>query len=111
LAWLGGSGAGDTAPAPDFEEQVSQSFPLLIALYTRARDAYLAALRRSNRVDFNDLEGKTYELLRRPEIAARWQAEIDWVLVDEFQDTNARQRRSCAALCGKYHCWQRSGKP
>jgi len=100
LAWLGGSGAGDPAPAPDFEEQVSQSFSLLLALYTRARDAYLAALRRGNRVDFNDLEGKTYELLRRPEIAARWQAEIDWVLVDEFQDTNARQREIVRALCG-----------
>jgi ATP-dependent helicase/nuclease subunit A len=100
LAWLGGAGAGDTAPAPDFEQRISQSFPLLLALYTRARDAYLAALRRGNRVDFNDLEGKTYELLRRPEIAARWQAEIDWVLVDEFQDTNARQREIVRALCG-----------
>ena len=100
LAWLGGAGANDPVPAPDFEQQVSQSYTLLLALYTRARDAYLAALRRGNAVDFNDLEGKTYELLQRPEIAARWQAEIDWVLVDEFQDTNARQREIVRALCG-----------
>ena len=101
LAWLGGSGSTDPAPAPDFERQVSQSYPLLLALYSRARDAYLAALRRGNAVDFNDLEGKTHELLLRPEIAMRWQAEIDWVLVDEFQDTNARQREIVRALCGK----------
>lgn len=100
LGWLGGAGSTDPAPAPDFERQVSQSYPLLLTLYTRARDAYLAALRSSNRVDFNDLEGKTHTLLQRPEIAARWQAEIDWVLVDEFQDTNARQREIVQALCG-----------
>ena len=100
LAWLGGSASTDSAPAPDFEHQVRQSYPLLITLYTRARDAYLLALRRSNRVDFNDLEGKTDELLRQPQVAERWQAEIDWMLVDEFQDTNARQREIVRALCG-----------
>jgi len=100
LAWLGGAGSNDPAPAPAFERQVSQTYPLLLSLYIRARDAYLAALRRGNAVDFNDLEGKTHELLQRPEIAARWQAEIDWVLVDEFQDTNARQREIVRALCG-----------
>jgi len=100
LGWLGGTGSTDSAPAPDYEQQVSQSSSLFTILYARARDAYLAALRRSNAVDFNDLEGKTFELLRHPDVAARWQAEIDWVLVDEFQDTNSRQREIVRALCG-----------
>jgi ATP-dependent helicase/nuclease subunit A len=100
LAWLGGVEASDPPPAPVFEHQVGQAYPLLVMLYARARDAYLAALRRGNAVDFNDLEGKTYQLLQCPGVAARWQAEIDWVLVDEFQDTNARQREIVRALCG-----------
>lgn len=100
LAWLGGSSSSDPAPAPDFERKVGHANILLMTLYARARNAYLAALRRGNAVDFNDLEGKTHELLKRPSIAARWQAEIDWVLVDEFQDTNARQREIVRALCG-----------
>ncbi len=100
LGWLGGANAGDEPPLAAFEQQVSQSYPLLFELYARARDGYLAGLRRANAVDFNELEGKTHQLLQHPAIAARWQAEIDWVLVDEFQDTNARQREIVQALCG-----------
>lgn len=100
LGWLGGSSASDETPMPAVEARISQSYPLLFALYARARDSYLAALRRANAVDFNDLEGKTHELLKQSAIAARWQAEIDWVLVDEFQDTNGRQREIVQDLCG-----------
>jgi ATP-dependent helicase/nuclease subunit A len=53
-------------------------------------------------LDFDDLETLTVNLLREhPEIAARYASgEFKHVLVDEFQDTNARQRDLVYRLCG-----------
>ncbi len=100
LGWLSGAKAGDPAPDPQLEEQMSAASTLLIILYRQARDRYLAELRRRSAIDFDDLESTALQLLRLPEIASRWQSEISAVLVDEFQDTNPRQREIVRALCG-----------
>jgi ATP-dependent helicase/nuclease subunit A len=100
LSWLGGAKSSDPAPDPAFEVGMAQATHLLLELYRRTRVRYLTELRRQGTLDFDDLESKALELLRRPEIAARWQAEISAVLVDEFQDTNPRQREIVRALCG-----------
>lgn len=100
LNWLGGAKSSDCPPDPALEAAMAQAADLLLALYRRTRARYLAGLRQQGALDFDDLEGKALELLRRPEIAARWQAEISAVLVDEFQDTNPRQREIVRALCG-----------
>ena len=46
------------------------------------------------------LEYGAQKLLRRDEIREYWQGELDAVLVDEFQDTNQRQREIAEALAG-----------
>ena len=52
-------------------------------------------------LDFDDLESKTAALLtEHPDVSARWQADTAAVLVDEFQDTNARQRQIIYQLTG-----------
>lgn len=67
--------------------------PALLRLYDRAVAHYTRAKDRSRALDFDDLEGRALELLREhPSVLGYWQAEIQAVLVDEFQDTNARQR-------------------
>ncbi len=47
---------------------------------------------KGHRLDFDDLEQRTCEVLRQPEVQARYRgAEFKHLLVDEFQDTNAYQ--------------------
>ncbi|MBN1180335.1 MAG: UvrD-helicase domain-containing protein, partial [Anaerolineae bacterium] len=51
-------------------------------------------------LDFDDLEAGALALLRDPHVRAARQAETRAVLVDEFQDTNERQREIVYALTG-----------
>ncbi|HEV2827777.1 MAG TPA: 3'-5' exonuclease, partial [Pyrinomonadaceae bacterium] len=44
-------------------------------------------------LDFDDLELRTLELLKRPEVLTRAAERYKFFLVDEFQDTNASQRQ------------------
>ena len=69
----------------------------MVELYRRYRQTLLAW----QAVDFDDLIALPLRLLERePEIAARWQARLRHVLVDEYQDTNPAQYRLLRALTG-----------
>jgi len=53
---------------------------------------YQAALRGFHAFDFDDLLTETVRLfLERPEVLAKWQARFQYVMVDEYQDTNRAQ--------------------
>ena len=53
---------------------------------------YDEALRAADAVDFNDLIGMTVRLLEEhPAVRDKWQQRFRYVLVDEYQDTNAAQ--------------------
>ncbi len=53
---------------------------------------YQERLNKSNALDFDDLLIKTVQLLRRvPEVRAKYNDKFKYVLVDEYQDTNALQ--------------------
>ncbi len=59
---------------------------------SRIYEAYEAALHRANAADFDDLLAKTYTLLEgHPEILEKYQQRYEYLLVDEFQDTNPLQ--------------------
>ena len=59
---------------------------------SRVYEAYEGALQRANAVDFDDLLLKTYMLLEgHPEMLEKYQQRFDYLLVDEFQDTNPLQ--------------------
>ena len=59
---------------------------------SRIYETYEAALHRANAVDFDDLLSKTYTLLEgQPEILEKYQQRYEYLLVDEFQDTNPLQ--------------------
>jgi DNA helicase-2/ATP-dependent DNA helicase PcrA len=51
-------------------------------------------------VDFDDLVCRVAIGLREPEVAARWQARLQYVLVDEYQDTNTAQLELLRRLVG-----------
>jgi DNA helicase-2/ATP-dependent DNA helicase PcrA len=53
---------------------------------------YQRALRDGGALDFDDLINKTVELLQgNKEIRAKWQHQFKYVMIDEYQDTNAAQ--------------------
>jgi superfamily I DNA/RNA helicase len=66
--------------------------PNLAALARHVQDKYQSALRACNAVDFDDLILLTLRLFREhPEALAACRAHYQYVMVDEYQDTNASQ--------------------
>ncbi len=99
--WLKGKDSKDPEPDPAVEALFLQTRPLLQQAFEHLLEVYGAALRQRQALDFNDLEAGAARLLAQPTLRRRWQAELDALLVDEFQDTNARQRAIVLALCGE----------
>ncbi len=53
---------------------------------------YEIMLKEARALDFDDLIGRTVDLLnRQEEVQAKWQRQFKYVMVDEYQDTNAAQ--------------------
>jgi ATP-dependent DNA helicase Rep len=62
---------------------------------------YAATLAGYQAVDFDDLIGLPLKMLReQPEVAGRWQNRLRYLLVDEYQDTNATQYELLRHLVG-----------
>jgi ATP-dependent DNA helicase Rep len=69
-----------------------------IGLYS----AYREALKAYHTVDFDDLLLTPVELFQSdPEILAKWQQKVSYILVDEYQDTNLSQYELLKLLVGK----------
>ena len=65
--------------------------------------AYTERCFRAGAMDFDDLLLKTNELLYRfPEVLAKYQERFQYILVDEYQDTNHSQYLIVKALAAKY---------
>lgn len=68
----------------------------------KARDIYTEyqkRLKAANALDFDDIIMKTVELLeKRPAILERWQNSFDYIMVDEYQDTNMAQYKLISLL-------------
>ena len=98
--WLGGSRKSDPEPDLAAEAQIAALVPLLATAFQHASDLYREAKDLRQALDFDDLEQIAVRLLRLDSVRSRWQSQIDSLLVDEFQDTNARQREIVEALAG-----------
>ena len=87
--------------APDQVERDGLTPAQLFA--ARCYGPYCAALRIFNAVDFDDLIVQPVRLFRDDEDAlARWRERIDYLLVDEYQDTNLSQYELIKALAGAH---------
>lgn len=64
---------------------------------------YEQLLKGAHALDFDDLIARTVELLnRQEEIQAKWQKQFKYVMVDEYQDTNAAQYQLIRLLTGPH---------
>ncbi len=83
------------------DEKVVAHIPTLDRLLGQALLEYQRRKDERQSLDFDDLEGLTAQLLlSHPSVRAGLQTELRAVLVDEFQDTNERQRQIVYALAG-----------
>ena len=68
--------------------------------FVRIYNIYIERCRQANALDFDDLLLRTYLLFHdRPDICEKYVRKFRYVLVDEYQDTNAVQYRIIRYLC------------
>ncbi len=64
---------------------------------------YQKILRRNKALDFDDLLLTTIQLFQKfPEVLNKYQAQFEYILVDEYQDTNAAQYQLIKMLAKRY---------
>ncbi len=64
---------------------------------------YEKALHEAGALDFDDLIAKTVKMLQEnSEVRAKWQQQFRYVLIDEYQDTNAAQYQLIRLLIGEH---------
>ena len=71
------------------------------------KDVYkrlLASMRAYNAVDFDHLLGLSVELFEKfPEVLEKYQDRYQYIMIDEYQDTNPIQYRLASLLSSKHH--------
>ncbi len=83
------------------QKLAQQIIPGLMAVFQQANQWYAGVKNRLRKLDYDDLEYKSLQLLKNfPPVKSYWQDQINALLVDEFQDTNHRQRELVALLNG-----------
>lgn len=71
--------------------------------FIRLWRAYTEALIASDALDFNDLIGVTVDLFKKhPDVLERWQDRFQYLMVDEYQDTNRAQYDLLTLLAKKH---------
>lgn len=83
------------------DEAVAQTLVRLRPVVGKALQDYESAKAERRVLDFDDLEARAVTLLEsHPDVRQQWRRQVSALLVDEFQDTNARQRRLLDELNG-----------
>ena len=98
------SGAKNQLVTPQqFVEENEGSFDIFARNVARVYPAYQESLKNQNALDFDDLLVKPVELFEaNPELLDRYRRRFNFVLVDEYQDTNAAQFRFVELLAAEH---------
>ena len=93
--------AEDYFNSPDIQQRDRDSrMPRVSQIYAQ----YVARCRQAKAMDFDDILFNTNVLFRdHPEILAQWQERFQYILVDEYQDTNASQYLIVKKLAEQHH--------
>ncbi len=85
--------------AAEFSESIGNDYRL--KLVSKVYAMYEKRLREANALDFDDIIMRTVFLLRDNEdVKAKWQSRFEYVMVDEYQDTNRAQYVLISLLSG-----------
>jgi DNA helicase-2/ATP-dependent DNA helicase PcrA len=85
--------------AKNYEKEVDSTIKeIVFKVYTK----YEENLRQNNAMDFDDILIKTLNLLQIPQILQDYQERYKYLMVDEYQDTNAPQYEIVRLLAEKY---------
>ncbi len=88
----------------DTEAYAAQAQSYFEEIVQRVYERYQRLLQRGQAVDFDDLLLKTVDLFNKhPAVLEKYQADYHYVMVDEFQDTNAVQYIFIKQLAGGHH--------
>ncbi|MCQ2771454.1 MAG: UvrD-helicase domain-containing protein, partial [Clostridia bacterium] len=80
-----------TTPA-EYYEEVKDGFDVKLIQIAKLYSRYQEELSKANAVDFDDIIMKTVFMLRQcEEVRTKYQNQFEYVLIDEFQDTNFAQ--------------------
>lgn len=73
------------------------------AVYAKVYREYQETMQKNNALDFDDIIVKTVELFKScPEVLDFYQERFQYIMVDEYQDTNTAQFELVRLLAGKY---------
>lgn len=92
----------DKMITPDMaiSQSTISSYNTVVHLYKE----YQERLKNANAMDFDDLIGNTIRLLKEhPDIQAELQKKIQYIMVDEYQDTNVSQHELLSLLVSPEH--------
>jgi DNA helicase-2/ATP-dependent DNA helicase PcrA len=82
-----------------YEREVDNSLKQVVwEVYTK----YEKKLSMNNAMDFDDILTKTLSLLKIPQILEQYQEKYKYLMIDEYQDTNAPQYEIVRLLASKY---------
>jgi DNA helicase-2/ATP-dependent DNA helicase PcrA len=85
--------------AKNYEKEVDSSIKEVVF---NAYIKYEENLRQNNAIDFDDILVKTLAILQIPQILEGYQEQYKYLMVDEYQDTNAPQYEIVKLLAAKY---------
>ena len=89
-------------PDTVIKQNIEASFDPNHALFAEIYQRYQQHMRAYNALDFDDLILVPTLLLKNfPEVCQRWQNKIRYLLVDEYQDTNASQYELIKLIAGE----------
>lgn len=99
IASLISSAKNDLIGPSDYAARAGNTPAIQVA--AKVYPGYEKLLHDSIALDFDDLIGRTVKLLKEhPQIRSKWQEQFKYVMVDEYQDTNAAQYQLIKLLTG-----------
>ena len=97
------SAKNELTDVSQYELEAAGDYDYMKKIYAKAYREYQETLQANNALDFDDIIAKTVELFKScPEVLDSYQERFQYIMVDEYQDTNTAQFELVGLLAKKY---------